>query len=164
MSTNYWDDIIALRDKQREDRRNPIVIVKGSKLEQETNANGLMRWFMHPSIKNNALSTMLFYEQELPPHSRSGRLLFQGGQVMFITEGRGHTMIDGVKHAWEAGDVLNLPLRRDGIVVQHVNDDPEKPAKFVAVEPNFLESATVDRGSGFELIEPAPEYLKKAQS
>ena len=123
-----------------------------------------MRWFMHPSIVNNALSTMLFYEQELPPGSRSGRLLFQGGQIMFITEGHGHTLIDGVKHAWEAGDVLNLPLRRDGIVVQHINGDPDKPAKFIAVEPNLMETTTVDRSSGFELLEAAPEFTKKARA
>ena len=164
MSTNYWDEIIALRDQQRAAKRKPIVIVKGAKLAQESNANGLMRWYMHPSIADNALSTMLFYEQELPPGSRSGRLQFQGGQVLYITEGRGHTLIDGVKHPWEAGDVLNLPLRRDGIVVQHVNDDHEKPAKFVAVEPNFLVCTTVDRGSGFELLEPAPDFVKSEKS
>jgi gentisate 1,2-dioxygenase len=160
----HWDEIIALRDKQRAALREPIVIVKGAKLEQESSPLGILKWFMHPSMVNNALSTMLFYEQELPPGSRSGRLQFQGGQVMFITEGRGHTMVDGVKHPWEAGDVLNLPLRRDGIVVQHVNDDPEKPAKFVAVEPNLLETTTVDRGSGFELLEAAPGFVRGAAS
>ena len=38
-------------------------------------------------------------------------------EVRFIIEGRGYTMLDGVKHAWEAGDVVNLPCKRDGIVV-----------------------------------------------
>lgn len=161
---NHWDEIIALRDKQRDDLREPIIIVKGAKREQENSALGLLRWFMHPSMVNNALSTMIFYEQELPPGSRSGRLLFQGGQVIFILEGRGHTMVDGVKHPWEAGDVLNLPLRRDGIVVQHVNEDRDKPAKFVAVEPNLLQTATVDRGSGFELLEASPDYVKSVKS
>jgi len=51
-----------------------------------------------------------------------------------------------------------LPLRADGIVVQHFNTDPHKPARFVAAEPNWLECTTVDRGSGFEQLEDAPEY------
>ncbi|MGA2395804.1 MAG: hypothetical protein ABSH03_20905 [Candidatus Lustribacter sp.] len=161
---NHWDEIIALRDKQRANLREPIVIVKGVDRPQENSAMGLLRWYMHPAMQNNALQTMNFYEQELPPGSRSGRLQFQGGQVMFILAGRGHTLVDGVKHPWEAGDVLNLPLRRDGIVVQHINGDPDNPAKFVVVEPNLLQAATVDRGAGFELIEASPDYVKGATS
>src|SRR5262249_7996992 len=64
----------------------------------------------------------------------------------------------GVKHHWQAGDVLNLPLRGNGIIVQHFNTDPDKMARFVAAEPNWFECATVDRGSGFEQLEDAPEY------
>lgn len=161
---NHWDEIIALRDKQRENLRDPIIIVRGKDRQQENSAMGLLRWYMHPSMLTNALQTMNFYEQELPPGSRSGRLQFQGGQVMFILEGRGHTLVDGVKHPWEAGDVLNLPLRRDGIVVQHVNGDPERAAKFVVVEPNLMQAATVDRGAGFELLEASPDFVKGGAS
>ncbi|HWF93712.1 MAG TPA: hypothetical protein VG291_02005, partial [Xanthobacteraceae bacterium] len=57
-----------------------------------------------------------------------------------------------------AGDVLNLPTRRDGIVVQHFNDNPGEPAAFLAVEPNLFAATSVDRGCGFELMEPSPEY------
>ena len=86
--------------------------------------HGLLRWYLHPEIKDTCLSVLLFYQQEIPPGSRSGRLKFQGGQVMMITEGQGYTTIDGVKHPWKAGDVLNLPLRANGIIVQHFNADP----------------------------------------
>jgi hypothetical protein len=75
-----------------------------------------------------------------------------------VLEGRGYTTIDGVKHRWEAGDVLNLPVRKKGIIVQHVNEQSDKPAKFVAAEPNFFACTGVDRGSGFEQIDEAPEY------
>lgn len=161
---NHWDEIIALRDKQRANLKEPIIIVKGAKQQQENSAMGLLRWYMHPSMQNNALQTMNFYEQELPAGSRSGRLQFQGGQVMFILVGHGHTLIDGVKHPWEAGDILNLPLRRDGIVVQHFNGDGENAAKFVVVEPNLLQTATVDRGAGFNLLEASPDYVKGGTS
>ncbi len=161
---NHWDEIIALRDKQRENLKDPIIIVKGAKQQQENSAMGLLRWYMHPAMQNNCLQTMNFYEQELPPGSRSGRLQFQGGQVMFILEGEGYTLVDGVKHPWAANDVLNLPLRRDGIVVQHFNGLTDKPAKFVVVEPNLFQTATVDRGAGFNLIEASPDYVKGATS
>lgn len=160
--TNYWDELLALRDRQRAERRSGVQVIKESDLPLEVNRQGLMRWYMHPAIKDTVLSTYLCFQQDIPPGSRSGRLKFQGGQVIYVIEGRGHTLIDGVKHAWEAGDVLNLPLRRGGIVVQHVNDDPERTARFIAVEPNLFECTSVDRGSGFEQIEDAPEYDRRA--
>ena len=155
---NYWNELLALRDRQRVERKTAIQVVRLSELPLEKNPHGLMRWYLHPSITDTILSTLAIYRQEIPPGSRSGRLKFQGGQIMFIVAGRGHTRLDGVKHAWEAGDVLNLPTRRDGIMVQHFNDDPSKPAAFLAVEPNLFAATSVDRGCGFELIEPAPDY------
>jgi hypothetical protein len=155
---NHWDELLKLRDRQREQTRNGIQVIKQAELPLEVSRHGLLRWYLHPEIKDTCLSVLLFYQQEIPPGSRSGRLKFQGGQVMMITEGRGYTTIDGVKHPWKAGDVLNLPLRANGIIVQHFNADPNNPAKFVAVEPNWLEGVTVDRGCGFEQLEDAPEY------
>lgn len=155
---NFWDEIFALRDRQREERGNGLQLVRESELPLEVNRQGLMRWYMHPLIRDTVVSTMLFFEQEIPPGSRSGRLKFQGGQVIMITEGSGYTMLNGVKHSWEAGDVLNLPIPPDGIIVQHFNPHPTITAKFVAAEMNWLECTSVDRGSGFEQLEDAPEY------
>ena len=159
---NHWEELLKLRDRQREETRNGIQVIKEAELPQEVSRHGLLRWYLHPAIKDTCLSVLLFYQQEIPAGSRSGRLKFQGGQVMMITEGRGYTTIDGVKHPWKAGDVLNLPLRADGIIVQHFNADPNNPAKFVAAEPNWLECVTVDRGCGFEQLEDAPEYRPNA--
>jgi gentisate 1,2-dioxygenase len=158
--TNFWDELLALRDRQRDQRRNGLQVIKGSQLPQEVNRQGLMRWYLHPAITDTILSTHVFFEQEIPPGSRSGRLKFQGEQVMYILEGKGYTLIDGVKHHWAAGDVVNLPLRKNGIIIQHVNEDPDVAAKFVATEPNLYACASVDRGSGFEQIEDAPEYKR----
>jgi hypothetical protein len=156
--TNFWDRLFALRDEQRAGIKSGVQVVKGSRIPLESNRQGLMRWYMHPEIKDTVLSTFLFFQQEIPPGSRSGRIKFQGNQVMYILEGRGYTLLDGVRHDWKAGDVLNLPIKKDGIVVQHFNADPEKRARFAAAEPNFFACASVDRGCGFEQLENAPEY------
>ena len=156
-AANLWNEIIAMRDRQREDRSGAIQIVKRANLPAEKSDLGTLRWYMHPSLPKLALSTLLFYELEIPPASRSGRLKFQGGQVLFVVEGNGYTVIDGVKHHWETGDVLNLPLRRHGIIVQHFNSDDANVARLVATEANMLACTTVDRGSGFELLEKAPD-------
>jgi hypothetical protein len=154
----YWDELFALRDQQREQRKNGVQVIKESGLPLEKNRQGLMRWYLHPSITDTVLSTLLFFQQEIPPGGRSGRLKFQGGQVILILEGKGYTLLDGVKHHWEAGDVVNLPLRSKGIIVQHFNSDPQDPVKFVAVEPNWFACTGVDRGSGFEQLEDSPDY------
>jgi len=156
--TNFWDKIFELRDEQREARKNGVQVIKEAQLPLELNRQGLMRWYMHPDIKDTILSTYLVYSQEIPPGSRSGRLRFGGDQVIYVVEGQGYTLLDGVKHPWKAGDCLNLPLRKPGIVVQHFNTDPETTAKIIAVEPNFLACASVDRGTGFEQLENAPEF------
>ena len=163
-STNYWNELIALRDQQRERRKSAVQVVRLAELPLENNEQGLMRWYLHPAIMDTVLSTLSIYRQEIPPGSRSGRLKFQGNQVMVILEGRGYTTIDGVKYPWKAGDLVSLPLRADGIVVQHFNTDPEKPAKFIATEANWFECTTVDRGCGFEQLEDAPEYRQAKQN
>ena len=53
--------------------------------------------------------------------------------------------------------MLDLPTRRDGVIVQHFNDDPDHVAAFLAVEPNLFAATSVDRGCGFELLEPSPD-------
>jgi gentisate 1,2-dioxygenase len=158
--TNFWNELLAMRDRQREQRKTAVQVVRASELPQETNEMGLMRWYLHPAITDTVISSMVFFEQEIPPGSHSGRLKFQGGQIIYVLEGHGHTLIDGVKHAWEAGDLLNLPLRKDGIIVQHVNGDVNNPARFVAIEPNLLECTSVDRGCGFDLLRPSPEFKR----
>jgi hypothetical protein len=157
---DHWDELLAMRDRQREQVRNGISIIKQAGLPLEATRQGLMKWYLHPAIKDTVLSTLMFFHQEIPPGSRTGRIKFQGGQVMMILEGKGYTTVDGVKHVWKAGDVVNLPLRTRGIIVQHFNSDPDVPVKFIAAEPNWFECTSVDRGSGFEQIEDAPEYRR----
>ncbi len=154
---NMWGELLTLRDKQREEREGALQVVKEKDLPLETNAQGQMRWYMHPNLKDTVVNMMMVYQQEIQPGSRSGRLKFQGGQIIMILEGSGYTSIDGVKHQWKKGDVLNLPLRDEGIIVQHFNTGNDT-AKFLAVEPNWFECTSVDRGCGFEQLEDAPEF------
>ena len=100
---NYWKELFAMRDEQRARQATAIQVVRGKDLPLERNEHGLMRWYLHPAIRDTILSTLMLFKQEIPPGSRSGRLKFQGGQVMYILEGRGYTVLDGVKHPWGRG-------------------------------------------------------------
>ena len=151
-----------MRDEQREQIRTGIQVVKEGELPLESNRQGLMRWYMHPSIKDTALSTMIFYQQEIPPGSRSGRIKFQGGQVILVLEGKGYTVSTGSSITGKPATCINLPLRPRGITVQHFNTDPNVTVKFVATEPNWTDCTFVDRGCGFEQLDDAPEYRQGA--
>jgi len=155
---NLWEEILTLRDQQRKEQEKAVWLIKGKDIPWENNKQGIMRWYMHPLLKSICINTMKVFVQEIPPGGRSGRLHHPGNQVIFILEGQGYTVLDGQKHHWSKNDVVQLPLRIKGVTVQHFNSDPDKPARFVACEPNTFLSVGVDRGSGFEQIEVSPDY------
>lgn len=153
-----FDALLDLRDARREEIKKARCIVRGSSLPLEVNAMGLFRWYIHPKMRDVVCRMQIIYSQEIPPGSRSGKQLHQGGRAHYVLQGRGHTVIDDVRHDWEEGDVILLPLKSYGVAHQHFNADPEKPAKLLVVEANWVDVLGVDLGSGFEVIEAAPEY------
>jgi gentisate 1,2-dioxygenase len=80
-----------------------------------------------------------------------------GGQVIYVIQGRGYTMLDDDRHDWEAEDVINIPIRQEGVDVQHVNLDPVEPVILIQAELNLVDLLGVDRGSMLEQVEKAPE-------
>lgn len=154
---NYFEGLLELRNTQRKRFSESISVVDGEDLPWEINQMGIMKWYLHPLIEDTAIHSLIFYMQKIPPKSRSGRLRVQGGQVIYIMEGSGYTMVGGEKLSWEEGDLLQIPLRWDGVDFQHFSNS-EREAILVCAEPNFVHSLGVDRGSGFEVLEAAPEY------
>lgn len=155
-SPDLLQALLDIRDRQRSSRKT--VVVKGRELPWETNQHGIMRWYMHPLIPETAHQSSLIYEQRIPAGSRSGRQQQQGGAVIFIISGSGYTVLDGHRYDWAAGDCLQLPIREDGVIFQHVNDDDSHEVRLLYVEANLIEALGVDRGAGFEQLMPAPEY------
>jgi hypothetical protein len=154
---NLFKELMELRDKQRDEQKDAVWLVKGNSLPVESNELGQMRWYLHPLLEDTAIHSLMLWVQEIPPGGRTGKVQFQGGQVIYVWAGRGHTVLDGVRHPWEAGDAINLPLRTEGITVQHFNEDPNEPARLICSEANFAHSLGVDRGAGFEVLERAPK-------
>jgi gentisate 1,2-dioxygenase len=83
-----------------------------------------------PDLQDTASQDWEVFLQVIP--ERSGKHRHQGGLVIFVLEGSGHTIIEGRRHDWEAGDLMLLPLHPAGVEHQHFNHDPEHPAKWVA--------------------------------
>lgn len=150
--------LLSQRDQERERLRTARMVIRGRDVEPELNQMGSIRWYSHPHLADLGCRMMIVYTLELPPGGHSGRQLHQGGRLHYVWQGRGHTIIDGVRHDWQAGDVLLLPLKYDGVIHQHFNDSWGEPVKLICAEPNFYDMFGVDLGSGFEMLEPCPEY------
>jgi hypothetical protein len=151
---NYWDELIALRDQQRQDAVGTLDVIKERDVPLEQNAFSSMRWYLHPNIEDVSINSLIVAVHELEPGESTGKLLFQGGSIIFFFEGEGKTVMDGEDFLWKADDMINTPLRPDGVTIQHFNTGTTV-ARFIEASPNHVESLGVDRGSGFELQEPA---------
>jgi mannose-6-phosphate isomerase-like protein (cupin superfamily) len=156
-SQTRLDALFEQRDRERAQLKTARMVVRGKDIAPELNAMGWYSWYCHPAITDVGQRAVLVWTQEIPVGSRSGKQLHQGGRLHYVWQGRGHTVIDGFRHDWQAGDEILLPIKFDGVVHQHFNDGPE-PVKLVCAEANWFDMFGVDLGSGFEMIEPCPEY------
>lgn len=155
---NLYDELMALRDRQRAEVSSGIAIVRGSRLPRETNRQGIYQWYMHPLLDDTVIKTEMIAAVTIPPGSRTGQQRFQGGQLLVVLEGAGHSVIDGAEHRWKTHDLLTIPLRPAGVVVQHFNDSDSTSARLLLAEPNLVHTVGVDRGAGFEQLLDCPEY------
>src|SRR4051812_17941129 len=57
-SHNYWNELMAMRDEQRDRRKSAVQVVRLAELPLENNEQGLMRWYLHPAIRDTILSTL----------------------------------------------------------------------------------------------------------
>jgi quercetin dioxygenase-like cupin family protein len=156
-SATLLDALFAQRDEERTRLRTARMVVKGKDIAPELNAMGRYYWYCHPAIKDVGQRAVLVWVHEIAPGSRSGKQLHQGGRLHYVQSGRGHTIIDGVRHDWQEGDEILLPIKFDGVIHQHFNDGDE-PVRLICAEANWYDMFGVDLGSGFEMIEPCPEY------
>ena len=159
-SKNLLEWLYQLRDRQREHQRKGAWLIKGRDLPWENNRQGKMKWFLHPALNTTSIRSMIVFEQEIPAGGRSGAQKTPGGSVLYILEGKGYTLLDGVRHDWQAEDLVNIPIRRDGVVVQHVNTDLRHPVRFISADLNLVDILGVDRGAELDQVEPAPDWNK----
>ncbi len=160
---NLFDRLVALRDIQRKRLSQSTFLIRGAELPWELNAHGRMQWYLHPCLSYTAVQTNLFYRQEIPVGSRSGVQRHAGDVIFYITDGEGYTELDGVRHNWKAGDVMTLPIFPDGVIFRHVNTG-KVPVRLISMERNMVHTTGVDRQSGFEELQPCPEYREAKAS
>lgn len=122
-------------------------------LPWERNRHGVLRYYLHPLIKDTALHSMQVFQHVITRHGGMHR--HQGGVVIYVIEGKGYSLVDGERLDWEAEDLILLPMKPGGIAHQHFNLDPNKPSRWLA----FISNAFREH-SGYEIIqvEESPEW------
>lgn len=155
---DLYDRLFVRRDRERQRIAKATAVVKGDELPVELSRQGLLKWYLHPDIADTIIQSLVVYVQDIPPGSRTGSQKHQGEALMFISKGRGFSVIDGERLEWEKGDLIILPARPNGLVHQHFNSDAAQLASFIVARPNVFDALGVDMGCGLEQIEDAPEY------
>jgi gentisate 1,2-dioxygenase len=152
---NLLEELFAMRDEFRERNLNGLKVVKGRDLPWENNAQGKMRWYVHPRKPDTCTKTFLLYVQEIPPGGRSGRQKVPGGIAHVVLSGRMTAEVDGRRYDCEEMDCIALPIKHRGVEYQFHNPDRDRPCRFIAGSPNFYEILGLDMGSQFEQLEEA---------
>jgi gentisate 1,2-dioxygenase len=116
----YYEDLLE-RDRRNIERlETGEILACGRDIPWQQNRNARVKYLLHPSRPETAVSDTMIFVHEI--HRHSGTHRHQGGLALFVLEGRGHTVVDGEAHDWEAGDLVLLPLRPGGVDHQHFND------------------------------------------
>lgn len=106
-------------------------VVNGDDLAWETDRMGVHRWYLLPWFGDRALSDWYVFVMDIVTHT--GKHTHQGGLVIYVLEGSGYTVIDGVRHDWEAGDLILLPVKPGGVEHQHFNRHEGDRCRWMAL-------------------------------
>lgn len=141
--------MLARRDRAKHGR----IVLKRTEMPWQLGKQGKVGFYLHPKIADSALEDWRVFAHEIRTHS--GRHTHQGGLVLYVTKGRGYTIVNGKKEAWKEGDLVVLPVLPGGCEHQHFNDDDRVPSEWVAFIFDPLQYAT---GSLLEQNENSPEW------
>jgi mannose-6-phosphate isomerase-like protein (cupin superfamily) len=117
----------ALRERAFRGR----IVVRASEQPWEKTRMGRLRFYIaRSSDTGSALHQWLAFQLDI--HTHSGKHRHQGGLAIFVLEGEGYTVVDGERIDWEAGDLILLPIKENGVEHQHFNRHADKPCRWMA--------------------------------
>jgi len=107
------------------------------KSKQKPWKNGPMQFNKHMiSPKDNDITQAIHaHIVAYAPGATSQKHGHMNSAVMYVLEGKGHDVHDGIRYDWQAGDAV---LVRNACVHQHFNDDQTRPARVVVIKPKPL--------------------------
>lgn len=150
---SFYESVMSRMASRRERAREGRIVIKGAEIPWEENRQGKLGYYLHEDIEDTALQDWRMFAHEV--HTHSGSHIHQGGLVLYVTKGRGHTVVNGEVSEWSEGDLILLPVMPGGCEHQHFNEDPDDPSEWIAFVFAPLQFAT---GALFEQVRNSPNW------
>ena len=126
-----YEQSMATFVRMREQTATGAVVVRSKDLDWEQSRQGRLKFFSHVGVwERLAAPGWSVFEHDIRRHS--GKHVHQGGLCIFVLEGRGYTVVDGVRYDWKKGDLIVLPIKQGGIEHQHFNAVEGQPCHWIA--------------------------------
>ena len=103
------------------------IVMRKDEMHLEQGRQGLLRYFLNsqedPEDETyvSAVQGWDVFTHDIK--NQSGMHRHQGGLVIYVVSGTGHSLVEGVEVPWKTGDLLLLPVVPGGVAHQHFNDD-----------------------------------------
>jgi len=154
IAENPYEANMRARKERAERNRTGKVVVKPADREVHMARQGRLQFFMNPYVyADTCLQSWQVFKHEI--RTRSGKHRHQGGVIIYVLDGKGYSIVDDQRVDWKEGDLVLLPLKPDEVMHQHFNEDPAKPATWIA----FYSIPIAEHiAAEMEQVENSPEY------
>lgn len=131
VEANSYELIIQQRLEFADRQISGPVVIKLSDRRWQVTRQGKLVYYLAPlTYKDTPLQDWLVFRLHI--HTHSGKHRHQGGLVIYVIEGEGHSIVDGERIEWKAGDLMLLPIRPGGVEHQHYNAKPGASVHWIA--------------------------------
>src|SRR3954464_13019304 len=146
---------LALRQDKEFAERQMMgrIVCREEDCPQKLTRQGRLRTYLGLTIKDTPLQNWVVFTHEV--RTSSGKHRHQGGLVIYVIDGKGYSIVDGERWDWEKGDLVLLPMKPEGVVHQHFNLDPSKPAVWAALINMPIHEYLA---SDFQQVENSPDF------
>ena len=145
-----------MRERHEAIERNktgPVVVHKADREMIQARQGKLLYYLCPNNFPDTPLQHWRVFIHEIK--TRSGKHRHQGGLVIYVVDGKGYSVVDGERKDWQKGDLVLLPMKPEGVVHQHFNLDPAKPAVWAALINMPIHEYLA---SDFQQVENSPDY------
>ena len=131
---NVWDDVKSTQqnlDVEIQGGKKSKLIVRREDVELRKNdRRGNLSSMIITAGKGFHIQTMDCRMSELPPGRNTNTHRHRSEALIHFLQGRGHSLMDGQRIDWKAGDTLFIP---SWVWHNFCNDDPEQPVRYLAI-------------------------------
>ena len=136
------------------------IVMHRDEMAIQQSRHGILRFFLNTKedpgdpTAGSAVQDWEVFTHDIK--NQSGMHRHQGGLVIYVVSGKGHTVVEDERIDWRAGDLLLLPVVPGGVAHQHFNDEEgDEPVQWVA----FIFAPMRDAvGSFTEQLTEAPDF------